>query len=79
MDKDEMISECNKLIKEQFALDKLPEADDTFSEFKADSLDMIEMVMGLEEKFNIEIADDEAENIETVGQVHEALAKKLSL
>jgi len=35
----------------------------------ADSLDVVELVMALEEKFNIEIPDDEAEKIATVGDV----------
>ena len=33
----------------------------------ADSLDVVELVMALEEKFDIEIPDDAAENIATVG------------
>ncbi len=33
----------------------------------ADSLDVVELVMALEEKFGIEIPDDEAEKIQTVG------------
>ncbi|CAE09761.1 acyl carrier protein [Wolinella succinogenes] len=35
----------------------------------ADSLDVVELVMALEEKFNIEIPDEEAEKIATVGDV----------
>ena len=33
----------------------------------ADSLDTVELVMAFEEEFNIEIPDDAAENIQTVG------------
>jgi len=33
----------------------------------ADSLDIVELVMAMEEAFEIEIPDDEAENIKTVG------------
>lgn len=35
----------------------------------ADSLDTVELVMELEEEFDINIPDDTAEKIETVGQV----------
>ncbi|MHC3993662.1 acyl carrier protein [Sulfurimonas sp. HSL-1656] len=35
----------------------------------ADSLDVVELVMALEEKFDIEIPDDEAEKIQTVQDV----------
>lgn len=34
----------------------------------ADSLDLVELIMALEEKFGIEISDEEAENITTVKQ-----------
>ena len=35
----------------------------------ADSLDTVELVMALEEEFDIEISDDEAEQAKTVGDV----------
>ena len=35
----------------------------------ADSLDVVELVMALEEKFDIEIPDEEAEKIQTVQNV----------
>ncbi|MDO7253314.1 acyl carrier protein [Helicobacter sp. 13S00482-2] len=35
----------------------------------ADSLDVVELVMALEEKFGIEIPDEQAEKIVTVGDV----------
>ncbi len=33
----------------------------------ADSLDIVELVMAMEETFNIEITDDDAEKIQTIG------------
>ena len=36
--------------------------------FHADSLDTVELVMELEEEFDINIADDAAEKIQTVGE-----------
>ena len=35
----------------------------------ADSLDIVELVMGLEEEFGTEIPDEEAEKLQTVGDV----------
>ncbi len=35
----------------------------------ADSLDIVELVMSLEEEFDIEIPDDDAEKIQTIGDV----------
>jgi acyl carrier protein len=37
----------------------------------ADSLDLVELVMALEEEYNIEISDEDAEKILTVGDVIE--------
>lgn len=38
-------------------------------DLKADSLDVVEIIMGLEEEFDIEIPDDEAEKIKTVQDI----------
>lgn len=37
-------------------------------DLKADSLDMVELVMGLEEEFEIQIPDEDAEKVTTVKQ-----------
>lgn len=37
----------------------------------ADSLDIVELIMALEEEFDIEIPDEDAERIQTVGDVVE--------
>ncbi len=41
----------------------------TFEDIDADSLDVVELVMALEEEFGIEIADEEVEKIKTVGDI----------
>jgi acyl carrier protein len=43
----------------------------------ADSLDLVELVMALEEEFDITVDEDELEGIETVKQAHELVAGKL--
>mgnify|MGYP000740050195 CR=1 FL=1 len=37
--------------------------------FEADSLDVVDIVMSLEDEFGIEIPDEEIENIKTVGDI----------
>jgi acyl carrier protein len=41
----------------------------------ADSLDVVELVMALEEAFDMEIPDDDAENIRTVQDIFDYLGK----
>lgn len=44
----------------------------------ADSLDTVELIMKFEEEFDIDIADDDAEKLTTVGKAIEYLEKQLS-
>lgn len=58
---------------------KTPEANFT-NDLGADSLDTVEMIMEFETKFDIKIADDQAEKITTVGEaiahIEKAIAEK---
>ncbi len=42
----------------------------------ADSLDMVEVIMGLEDEFGIEIPDEDASKITTVGEIVEYIQEK---
>ena len=43
----------------------------------ADSLDLVELVMALEEEFGIEVPEEDLEGVETVGQAYELVVGKL--
>jgi acyl carrier protein len=43
----------------------------------ADSLDLVELVMALEEAFDITVEESELEGIETVGQAYELISAKV--
>ena len=47
------------------------------NDLKADSLDVVELVMALEEEFDIEIPDEAAEQIDTVGKAVEYINEKV--
>ena len=53
--------------------------DTTFvDELGADSLDVFQIIMGIEEEFDIEIPNEEAEKIVTVGDAVEAIKSALN-
>ncbi|MCI8501500.1 MAG: acyl carrier protein [Oscillospiraceae bacterium] len=43
----------------------------------ADSLDVVDLVMSLEEEFDVEIPDDQVENIKTVGDIVKYIEEKV--
>ncbi len=73
-----MLEKVKEIIKEQLNLDGVEITED--SSFKddldADSLDLFELVMALEEEFGVEIPSEDLEQITTVGAVIEYLKNK---
>ena len=69
MSSDTTFEKVKKIIVEQLSVDEAevtPEASIT-DDLGADSLDQVELVMAFETEFNIDIPDEEAEKIKTVG------------
>ena len=67
------------IIVEQLGATKeeiVPEASFT-DDLGVDSLTMVELVMAMEESFDIEIPDDDAEKIQTIGDAFSYLKEKL--
>ncbi len=48
------------------------------NDLEADSLDVVELVMALEEEFNIEIPEEELEGIATIGAAFDLVTSKLN-
>jgi acyl carrier protein len=65
------------IVAEQLGVDKEKVTLETsfVNDLGADSLDTVELVMELEEEFDINIPDDAAEKIQTVGQAVEFIEK----
>jgi len=81
MDRPEIEAKVRKVLAEQLAVDEsqvTPEA--RFAEdLNADSLDLTEAVLALEDEMGIEIPEDEMENVKTVGQAVGLVASKLGV
>ena len=65
----EEFERVRSVIVDQLGIDEdLVTMDSSFvDDLGADSLDIVELIMGLEGEFDLEIPDDEAEKISTVG------------
>ena len=64
-----LIDDVKEVVIEQLnvSADEIKEESRFVEDLGADSLDVVELVMALEEKFDVEIPDEEAESIATVG------------
>lgn len=62
-----------KIIADHLGLDLSEVTDEKhlIDDLGADSLNIVEVVMGIEEEFDIEIPDDDAETLVTVGKIKE--------
>ena len=66
----DVFAKVKGLINDQLGVDEGEIAKETsFEDLDADSLDIVELVMSLEEEFNLEISDEQVEKIKTVGDV----------
>ena len=77
MTMDEIFKTMQDLIAEQFAIDTDEIGMDSsfVDDLGADSVDLVELVMAMEEEFDMEIPDEEAEKIVTVQNAIDFVAK----
>lgn len=66
----ETFEKVAEITAEQLGVDESTITPDSsfINDFEADSLDLVELMMALEEEYDIEIPDEEAEKISTVGE-----------
>ncbi len=73
-----MLEKMKEIIADQLNLDgvEITEESNFKDDLGADSLDLFELVMSLEEEFGVEIPSEDLEKIVTVGDVIEYLKEK---
>ena len=64
-----ILDKIKTILAEQFDVDedKISEDTDLQEDLGADSLDVVDLLMSIEDEFEIEVPDDEIENLKTVG------------
>lgn len=81
MSKEEIFDKVKSIVTEQLSVDddsKVTPGANFQDDLNADSLDVVEMVMALEEAFDIEIPDEAAEQIKTVQDAVDYIADKVA-
>lgn len=65
------VEKVKKIIADQFSVDesKLSETTNIAEELGADSLDLVEILMSLEDEFGVSIPDEEIPNMKTIKDV----------
>ena len=67
-----------KLLADQLNIDagKITENSKVIDDLGADSLDVVEMLMTLEDEFNVTVTDEESVNLKTVGDIVKLIDSK---
>jgi acyl carrier protein len=82
MERDELLKKIKAIVADKLSIgeDQITEEASFIDDLGADSLDTVELVMALEDEFDLDIPDEDAEKMTTVGKaidyVLEALKNK---
>jgi len=78
MNKDELFAKIKSIVADKLSIseDQITEEASFIEDLGADSLDTVELVMALEDEFDLDIPDDEAEKLTTVGKAIEYVLNK---
>jgi acyl carrier protein len=79
MERTEIESKFNELLVSELGLDaeKINPSARFEEDLEVDSLGVVELLMALEDEFDVTIPDEEAENLTTVGEAIDLVAAKL--
>ncbi len=81
MNIEEVTSRLQEIVIDRLDVDaeKITDGASFVEDLGADSLDIVELIMGIEEEFDIEIPDEDAEKLTNVGEALEYIKGKLGI
>ncbi len=79
MDRKEIMGKVRKIISEKLGVEeeKVVEEAKLIDDLGADSLDLVDLIMDLENEFGVKVDDSDIEKISTVGEVVDYITRKL--
>lgn len=80
MEREELLKKIKAIVSDKLSIseDQVTEEASFIDDLGADSLDTVELVMALEDDFNMDIPDEEAEKMTTVGKAMDYILSNVS-
>ena len=79
MEREELLGKVKEIVADKLSIseDQVTEEASFIDDLGADSLDTVELVMALEDEFDLDIPDEEAEKLTTVGKAMDYVIKNV--
>jgi acyl carrier protein len=80
MEREELLKKIKSIVSDKLSIseEQITEEASFIDDLGADSLDTVELVMALEDEFNMDIPDEEAEKLNTVGKAMDYILTNLA-
>lgn len=80
MEREELLKKIKAIVADKLSIseDQVTEEASFIDDLGADSLDTVELVMALEDEFTMDIPDEEAEKLTTIGRAMDYVLTRLS-